>query len=491
MPRSKDALAPVRAAVYCRISDDRVGAGLGVARQLEDCERLAAERSWSVVGVYEDNDISAYGGRRRPGYEGLLEAVRLGAVDVVVAWHTDRLHRSPLELEEWIGVCDPRGVGVVTARAGDLDLSTASGRMTARIVGAVARHESEQKAERIARKHRELALAGKPSGRMRAFGHNADGSVNELEAPLICEMVRRVLAGESLRSITRWLIENEVPTVNGGSWRTGTVRQMLTAARLSGQREWTPRTPPRGSPADTPRRGYGMGEIVADAVWPAVISKADTARLRALLGDPIRRTSPRGRPVRYLMSGGILRCGRCGGSMNSRSDPKSGRRYACIKQPGTTKCGSMSVVAEPVDRLVTAMLLDALLGVDLTRKTSSNGGVADEVQAQIDVAQERLTSLAQDYGVGLITRAEYLAARQGTEGVLREAQGKQAGSARRAVLDDVPSDPDSLSVAWETWSLERRRAVLTAVIDRVVMAPSAHRGRPTFDPDRVSVTWRA
>ena len=490
MPRSEDALPPVRAAVYCRISDDRVGAGLGIARQLEDCERLAAERGWSIVGVYEDNDISAYGGRRRPGYQGLLDAVRLGAVEVVVAWHTDRLHRSPLELEEWIAVCDPRGVGVVTARAGDLDLSTAAGRMTARIVGAVARHESEQKAERVARKHRELALAGKPSGRMRAFGHHADGSVNEVEAAVIRDMVRRVLAGESIRSLTRWLIDCEVPTVNGGSWRTGTVRQMLTAARLSGQREWTPRTPPRGSPADTPRRGYGMGEIVADAVWPAVISKADTARLRALLGDPARRTIPRGRPVRYLLSGGILRCGRCAGSMNSRSDPESGRRYACIKQPGTTKCGSMSVVAEPVDRLVTAMLLDALLGIDLTHKSSGDGAGADEVQAKIDVAQERLTSLAQDYGGGLITRAEYLAARQGTEVLLREAQGRQTGSARRAVLDDLPSDADALNVAWETWALERRRAVLTAVIDRVVVAPAAYRGRPTFDPDRVSVTWR-
>lgn len=130
------------------------------------------------------------------------------------------------------------------------------------------------------------------------------------------------------------------------------------------------------------------------------------------------------------------------------------------------------------------------MGIDLTHKSPGDGADADEVQAKIDVAQERLTSLTQDYGGGLITRAEYLAARQGTEVLLREAQGRQTGSARRAVLDDLPSDADALNVAWETWALERRRAVLTAVIDRVVVAPAAYRGRPTFDPDRVSVTWR-
>lgn len=488
MPSRRGA-ASTRAAIYCRISADRVGAGLGVARQREDCERLAAERGWSVVGVYEDNDISAYAGRPRPGYQALRDAITAGSLDVVIAWHTDRLHRSPVELEDWIAVCDPRGVGVVTVRAGELDLSSAAGRMTARIVGAVARHESEQKSERIARKHRELALAGKPSGGMRAFGHNADGTVNEEEAAVIRGMVRRVLAGESIKSVVRWLIASDVPTVRGGTWRTATVRQMLPAARLSGQREWTPRTPPRGSADRKPRRGYGMGEIVADAVWAPIISKADTARLRALLGAPDRVTRPRGRPVQYLLSGGILRCGRCGRSMNSRSDPLSGRRYACIKQPGDTKCGSMSVIADPVDRLVTAMLLDALAGVDLTTPKASRTDSA-RTQAVIDNAEARLKSLAEDYGEELITRAEYLAARQTTETRLRRAQSQQTASIKNPALDDIPSDSAKLTAAWNTWPLDRQRAVLTAVIDHVAVVPAAYRGRPTFDPDRVKVVWR-
>lgn len=140
----------VRAAIYCRISQDREGAGLGVDRQRQDCVKLCEDRGWEVIAVYEDNDLSAYSGKRRPGYETLLGTVRAHSVDVVVVWHTDRLHRSPRELEEWIVAVETAGVMTATVKAGELDLATSSGRLVARMFGAVARHESEQKGERIA-----------------------------------------------------------------------------------------------------------------------------------------------------------------------------------------------------------------------------------------------------------------------------------------------------------------------------------------------------
>src|SRR5262245_36423336 len=118
----------LRAAVYVRISDDREGQGLGVKRQADDCRKLAERLGWTVVKTYQDNDISAFSGKRRPEYRRLLDDIAAGAIDAVLAWHTDRLHRSPLELEEYIRVCEPRGVPTQTVTAGPVDLSTASGR---------------------------------------------------------------------------------------------------------------------------------------------------------------------------------------------------------------------------------------------------------------------------------------------------------------------------------------------------------------------------
>jgi len=60
----------VRAGLYCRISDDRAGGGLGIERQ----RKTACDwpRSWvgGVIDTYTDNDIGAYSGRRRPEMSG-------------------------------------------------------------------------------------------------------------------------------------------------------------------------------------------------------------------------------------------------------------------------------------------------------------------------------------------------------------------------------------------------------------------------------------
>ena len=50
----------MRAGIYVRISQDRTGAGLGVERQADDCQRLCEAKSWKVVEVYVDNDVSAF-----------------------------------------------------------------------------------------------------------------------------------------------------------------------------------------------------------------------------------------------------------------------------------------------------------------------------------------------------------------------------------------------------------------------------------------------
>ena len=100
---------PERAAIYCRISDDREGRGLGVARQEDDCRKLAERLGWQVAKLYRDNDISAFRGKPRPAYQVMLDDVKNGQVDGILCWHNDRLHRHQRELEDFIElVTSPR-----------------------------------------------------------------------------------------------------------------------------------------------------------------------------------------------------------------------------------------------------------------------------------------------------------------------------------------------------------------------------------------------
>ena len=126
------------------------------------CVRLG----WQVAGVYSDNDVSAYSGKKRPEWERLNDDIRDGVVDGIACWHVDRLTRTPRELEDVIDLHDKHGVQLATC-TGDIDLSTPTGRFIARALGAAARHEAEHKAERQRRQLRQAAETGRdpPPGR--------------------------------------------------------------------------------------------------------------------------------------------------------------------------------------------------------------------------------------------------------------------------------------------------------------------------------------
>jgi site-specific DNA recombinase len=89
------------------------------------------------------------------------------------------------------------GLRVAVVAGGDYDLTTPDGRFTARIVGAVARKESEDRSRRVRRKHLELAERGNPSGQL------GWGVRDDAERELVREAARRVLAGQGPMTIAR------------------------------------------------------------------------------------------------------------------------------------------------------------------------------------------------------------------------------------------------------------------------------------------------
>ena len=168
-----------RAVIYVRISRDKrrgsLDEGLGVQAQEEQCRALAARLGYLVIAVFCDNDVSAYSGKPRPQYLKMLELLRSGGADVVLVWHTDRLHRSNIELEDYINVVEPRDITTETVTAGMIDLNTPIGRMVARQLCTIARYESEHRAERVHVARERQARQGKFGGGRRPYGFEADG----------------------------------------------------------------------------------------------------------------------------------------------------------------------------------------------------------------------------------------------------------------------------------------------------------------------------
>jgi Recombinase len=56
----------------------------------------------------------------------------------------------------------------------------------------------------------------------------------EAEAKLIRDGAKRVLAGESWTSLARFFRESGIPTVGGGRWGYGTIRQIYLSPTIAG-----------------------------------------------------------------------------------------------------------------------------------------------------------------------------------------------------------------------------------------------------------------
>ncbi|MER6942556.1 recombinase family protein [Nonomuraea sp. NPDC000554] len=537
-----------RCVIYVRISRDKEGAGLGVKRQEADCRDLAQRMGWEVLELYVDNDISAYTGKPRPDYLRMLDDLKQGRADVVVAWHTDRLHRSMTELEEYIAACAPHEVVTHTVKAGLVDLSTPSGKMVARQLGAVAVYESEHKAERIKAKHLELAKSGKPTGGgYRPYGYRriydqpdpprriVRIEIVPEEADVIRECARRVLAGEALAGLCRDLNKRGIPTTSTGIWTarqvrsiaenqigdfadsvrarleadespaavarslqeqgvpspaqglwsTPTLARILVSGRIAGLREHIPR-----SRHET--RRVRTGEIMGQGEWPAIISPADSARLRTLLTDPSRRVSP-GATGRYLLTG-LIYCDVCKHRMVGRTRQKGVRSYVCDGQPGRPGCGRISVRTDYTDDVIAAGAAKILTseGFAAALKDAESGPDEGDVLAEIAACEHELEQLAADHGSGVISRIEWMAARKPLQARLEAAKSALGRADVDRVLAGLPADRDGLERFLLDGEVEasRRRSVIAVVLERVWARPVAVRGRKTFDPDRLDPVWR-
>ncbi len=460
-----------KAGIYVRISKDKTGQRAGVDRQLADCQSKAQQLGWPVVRVYTDNDISAYSGKPRPDYQALCDDIAAGRINAVIAWHPDRLHRSPIELEDYIRLCGEL-VQNTTVQAGFWDLSTPSGRMNARNMGNYARYESEHKSERIRAEKMTAAKNGRHNGGIRCWGYESDGmTVRESEAVEIRAVADAIVRGVSLRSLARDLNERGIPTVTGSApWSQAKLRSVMLRPRLAGYRTH-------------------HGEITK-AQWPAILDENTWEAVQAVLADPKRAKGPRMGRTPTALGTGLYRCV-CGQPMRRSKSTGGWAIYRC----GNAGDGGNHVSrhAEDLDAFVTDSIIARLSQPGFLKAFADRVDAKDDAEkaalvTERDEIRAALDELAQASESGAVTPALALQlARQTRELTERADEIKhllaQAGE-RSPVA--VLIGADDIAAAWRALSLPVQRAILAAVVE-VTVLPS--RGGPVFDADAVRLTF--
>jgi site-specific DNA recombinase len=458
----------MRAAILLRLSEEKdteEKTEAAFERFEQVCRALCEQRGWTVVDVFNEGIVSAYSKRRkRDTFEKAMRALETRAVDVLVVPYVDRFCR---------GYAEPaRAEAAMNRSGGDIIDSTgrsATNDETWHVLVGLAIAESKRISRRVKAQRLQAAIAGKPNqGGRRLYGYTTlPRTIIEDEAAVIREAVRRLLSGHSQRSVTAWA--NTVSkTTTGREWSQRTLREMLLSPALAGLRVY-------------------KGEIVAQGNWEAILKRERWEQVAALL----KSRPTRGAPVKHLLSG-IIACGKCETSLMTHYEPRGrgGRRqYMCPKNIGLGRpgCGRLTVAAEAVERVVTAMVLKRLAGPGLARALAARDAEQGAgIAAELAAVDAQVAEIEEMWKRGKVKGDAFLRLHTPMVAKADELRSRLRQDADGSILHELPSAKEELEAWWdsEETSLDQRRAVIQAVVDRVPVGPALKASR-TFDERRL------
>ena len=136
------------AGIYIRVStEDQVREGFSLGEQEEKLRGLCKYKDYKIYKVYKDAGISAKNMSGRPAFQQMLEDMRAGKINYIIAYKLDRITRSVRDLEVLISELEEYHCYLVCDRD-DVNTSTANGRFFVRMLTVLSQLEIEIVSER-------------------------------------------------------------------------------------------------------------------------------------------------------------------------------------------------------------------------------------------------------------------------------------------------------------------------------------------------------
>lgn len=476
--------------LYGRVSID-VSEGRSVDSQLGVGRQWAQREGHQVVGEYRDDGISAYTvAKSRPAWQQVMDDIVAKKMDVLWVWEASRASRDRAVWAALIAACAEARV-LISVNGKNHDVTDPDDGFVLDLGMAMAVRESAYISKRVKRATLAAADAGRPFGSI-PYGYRREYDLHsgspvrqvpdEETAPIVREIVSRILAGEGLHRIAVDLNRRGVPTpqmvrdrragretVQRGGWSNPKIRKLVSTPTIAGWR-------------------VHQGQTYGKAVWDGLVSTADHAAALAIINDPNRRTQ-RGTAPKYLLSG-IAECGVCGGWM--RRYPNRGHQsYGCAGRNNTND-GHVVRRAEPLDAMVirhaVRRLEDPRLLEGLARDEGQEGSDAAAAAAELARLQEQVAefeaeAIAQPRAaasfarvvLGLLDEIEAVKGRLSHVRAMPRVVLDAAGPAAQEHWDDHTDD-----IVWQ-------RQVVRALMRVRVHRSNQRRGVRGFDPSSIEI----
>jgi DNA invertase Pin-like site-specific DNA recombinase len=336
-----------------------------------------------VTEVHSDAAISG-AVRQRPGYRALLESMRAGRVEVVLAESLDRISRDQEHVAAFYKHAEFYDVRVVTASEGEI------GMLQVGLKGTMCAMFLRDLADRTRRGLDGRVRKGRMVGRL-SYGYeriggqlDARGEIerglakpNTAEAAVVVRIFREYAAGRSPKAIATALNAMSIPAPDGDTWSdatlrgksargTGLLRNPIYDGRLVWSRRKSLRDPDTGKRVRRRNPAEKVVEaevpalrIVGPELWAAVQARLEGNRApRDKVGKP--EFWERRRP-HYLLSGMVF-CGVC-----RRTDKAVGKDYLACTAAKSGACTNHARVRRgPLDTRVCEALGRELMDPELT-----------------------------------------------------------------------------------------------------------------------------
>lgn len=464
-----------RVAIYVRVStQEQAKEGYSIGEQTERLKIYASIHDWTVVKIYTDAGHSG-ASVNRPALQDLIHDVKSGLIDKVVVYKLDRLSRSQkdtLTLVEDIMLKNGCDFESITEK---FDTATPLGKAMIGILAVFAQLEREQIRERLTMGMEARIKEGKWKGGAHVpFGYEYDGEklvINEPKAAIIRKMFSDFNAGVPITTIANRLTDQGVRLNHG--------------ARIS-------RTQARYILKNKTYCGYlRMNDQWIKGLHDPIISEAEFEKAQIVLDANFKRFKDSHIRTGYgqISSnlGGILFCGQCGAKYAKAISGTKGYgaglhyNYVCYSRNKRHKtmvkdpdCHNKIWKMEELDALIFGEIKKLAIDPDYIKQIRQDrrpDDTADLLKNQIKQINKQLDRYLDLYGSGIYGMEEInaKAAPLNEQKMQLLAQLEKLAAEKPAVVQDPVVMAQSLEDALDHGSLEDRRKIILALINKIVL----------------------
>ena len=218
------------AGIYIRVStEDQARERFSLGEQEEKLRQLCKYKDFEIFKIYKDAGISAKDIKNRPAFQQMLEDMKAGKLNYIVAYKLDRVTRSVRDLEVLISTLEQYHCYLICDRD-DVNTSTANGKFFVRMLTVLSQLEIEIVSERTKFGLNGAIKAGHISGKV-PLGYYRDKDktlkVDITTKDLVLRIFEMCLEGKSYQTISNILNEEKVLSPNNKKWCDSTIDRII------------------------------------------------------------------------------------------------------------------------------------------------------------------------------------------------------------------------------------------------------------------------